>query len=106
MAKIVNKRIGFAPSPSLDTAGYFCYYAETPVDYSSPQVDLGLPNTVTHNTHGEIIVVDLALLELAAGTWHIGIAPYDATGNIGDIKQISVVVDLEAPQPVPFIVEL
>lgn len=92
MAKLVTKTLRFPGSDSADVAGYKLYIVDTatPLNYSSPSMDLG-----------NVLEVDLSTLSIVAGkegVYDLGVSAYDSVGNESDMSVASAVpLDFIAP---------
>lgn len=99
MAKIVQKKLGWDPSPDADIQSYNVYWAIPPatVDYDSSKLNVGKVTEVN---------LPLAGMPNIDGNLTIGVAAVDDVGNISDISKATLPFDFQAPQPpgLPFLI--
>ena len=111
MSKIIPQRIGWPDSSSPDVESYKIYYkiqdGTAGLTYEDAFVDVGMPSTIEHEGH-TLRVVDLGetIPELEETTYLFGVAAVDGRGNESTMTEIVVEVDVTAPEPVPFVLEV
>lgn len=110
MAKIIPQRIGWPDSSSPDVTGYKVYYAVDTgesLTYEAAFEDVGMPATIDHEGT-TIRVIDLVEVfpDLEETTYRFGVVAVDERGNESSMTEVVVTVDVTAPEPVPFVLEV
>ena len=92
MAKIATKTLAWGASPDASVVSYDVFWSvpPTPVDYTSPNVNVGNVTQVS---------LPLSGMPTLNGNLTIGVASVDDVGNISDIMSGTFPFRFQAPAP-------
>lgn len=94
MAKLVSKSFTWDVETIDGVAGFNVYYTKTPpVTYETSMVKI--PTSAGVLSYG--VTLPASIPEIGEGQYQLGVASYDAAGNISDIATLDYFFDFTPP---------